>query len=247
MGTIFTRRTCLKVAAVTAAGTLVPAGVLDAPAEASETFLSSGPGIDYGSGHLGDWSQRSHSLTNNWGTADVAIVGDSITGLGWPTLQASLSQSGKTLAVDSWNGRPTAPAVDALLARPVLPKILVMATGTNDIFDPTAMGAQISRVVDNVQDLGVDHLFWVDVQACRTHVRGPMQIADQRNAGWVNNQIHSGVHANQVIPWQQWLISKPGRLATYLSDGIHPKPGKGTVFWSWVIMNNLSPLLGGSS
>lgn len=148
---------------------------------------------DCGSGSLGAWSGNARTLDTTWGTADVGIVGDSITVRGYPVLRSALAGHSLTLAVDAQGGRPTTPAVDALLARPQLPATLIMATGTNDIFDPTVMATQVARVVNGVAALGVEHLLWVDVQCCRTSKTAAVQLADQRNTGWVNDQIHAGV------------------------------------------------------
>lgn len=202
---------------------------------------------DYGSGALGAWAEKAHATSSNWATADVGIVGDSIVSLGYNELAAALStEFGATLAYDYHSGRPTTPAVDDLIARDEWPAVLVMATGTNDIFAPAVMAAQIARVIAAAPPPTM--LLWVDVQVVRG---GPaaQQLADQRNSMWVNNQIWgSGV---QVVPWSRWLSnsSMGGLLSWYLSDGVHPYDGpgtghgNGTAYWTEILMKSIRPLL----
>lgn len=203
---------------------------------------------DYGSGLLGDWTGYPHSASDNWDTATVGIVGDSITARGCNELDAALAtEYGAALAHDYWSSRPTTPAVDDLLARDLWPSVLVMATGSNDIYSPSVMAAQIARV--KAAAPATTHLLWVDVQVCRTSQLPAVQLADQRNSMWVNNQIWgSGV---QVVPWSYWLSSTSlgGRLTYYLQDGVHPYDavvtghGNGTAFWTEVLMKSIRPLL----
>ena len=203
---------------------------------------------DYGSGLLGDWTTYSHATSSNWDTATVGIVGDSITTRGCDELSTALTtEFGVALAYDYWSSRPTTPAVDALLARGLWPSVLAMAPGANDIYNPPVMAAQIARVKAACPP--TTHLLWVDVQVCRTSQTTAVQIADQRNTNWVNNQIWgSGV---KVVPWSYWLASSSmgGRLSYYLQDGVHPYDtpvagkGDGTAFWAEVLMQSIRPLL----
>jgi hypothetical protein len=217
--------------------------------------------IDYGSGLLGSWAGLNHAVTSNWATARVGLVGDSITSVGYDQLATALSaEYGATLAYDWWSGRPTAPAVDALLARDLWPEVLVMATGSNDIYSPfgTAsgpsptttlgiVGDQIRRVLDAAPT--TTQVVWVDVQVCRTSKTTTVQTADQRLSQAVNNQIHAT--APHVVPWSWWLAnsSMGGRLGSYLKDGVHPWDGPGaghgdgTAFWCEIVMKTLRPLL----
>ena len=242
--TQITRRDCLRLAALAAAGTALGTTTVAAAAEAQPRppTAKARTVTDYGSGVLGAWTGLGHTLTTNWATADVAVVGDSITNRGWAALNTALAKIGKTLAVDGWSGRPTAPAVDALLARPALPPILVMACGTNDIFSPPGMITQVQRVKAGAPAKGVEHILWVDVQCSRWSQTAAVQIADQRNSGWVNNQIHETI-PGQVVPWAWYFSSAPSRLTTYLEDGVHPKMGTGTEFWRSVLMASITPLL----
>lgn len=196
----------------------------------------------YGSGELGDWTTMSHGtigdVTTTDGTpvADVIVVGDSITARCWPYLRDLVEDNGHTLAVNYWSGRPTTPAVDWALSLSVKPGLLVMATGTNDIFNPPVMRAQALRTLAGVTE--DTQVMWVDVQAARPTTA----LADQRNTGWINAQIRdTGV---KVIPWSTWFASNPQRIKTYLTtDGVHPNPTTGCAFWAAVLWGQIGPML----
>ena len=195
--------------------------------------------VDFGSGSIGVWTGGAHATTGApLDTADVLIVGDSITTLGREELTSALAAEGKTLAVNYWSGRPTQQAVDYVLSATILPPILVMACGTNDVYTPTAMDAQIHRLTDVILP-GVEHLIWVDVQVSRPSYA----LADQRNGGFINAQIRNILDPANVVPWSEWFAKDPGRISYYLdSGGVHPKDGVGTLFWAEVIMKILRPL-----
>lgn len=206
---------------------------------------------DYGSGALGDWSGMSHAVSANWAHPRVAIVGDSITARGRTKLAALLlAEFGTDLAYDYWSSRPTAPAVDALLARGLWPEVLVMATGANDIFDPTVMPAQIQRVLAAAP--ATTTVVWVDVQVCRTSQTPTVQLADQRLSMAVNNHIY-GSGVPHVVNWSWWLAGNAlaWRTPYYLQDGVHPWPtainghGDGVAFWADILMRTIRPLLAG--
>lgn len=196
--------------------------------------------VDFGSGAIGAWSGNQHGYIGpTMDQADVLIVGDSITTLGKTALTTAVEAEGKTLAVNYWSGRPTTPAVDYVLSATVLPPILVMACGTNDIFTPSVMSAQIQRLLDDELP-GCQHLLWVDVQASRP----TYAVADQRNSGYINNQIRNKIlDVDHVVPWSEWFAQDPNRIATYIdSGGVHPKVGIGTDFWAEVVMKKLRPI-----
>jgi hypothetical protein len=200
-------------------------------------------GAGYGSGDLGTWQTLAHGTIGDPATADVLIVGDSITTRCWTDLRDSLAAKGKTLAVNYWSGRPTTPAVDWLTAQPAVPPIVVMATGSNDIFDPTVMAAQIQRTTAYLPD--PNSLLWVDIQAARTETA----TADQRNSGWINGQIRDQLAPSQVVPWSVWFASSPNRIPMYLQDGVHPwvtagtGHGDGCAFWAAVLMGPINQRL----
>jgi hypothetical protein len=209
-------------------------------------LVSPARAVDYGSGTLGP--AGTHARTGTMATADVALFGDSISRRGTADLIARVVAVARTLATDTQDGRTTAATVDAILAEPVLPPNVIMAAGSNDIFDPPAMAAQIARLRAELP-AGVK-LFWVDVQVARTSKTTVVQMADQRNSGWVNAQIHAGCSAPcVVVPWAASLASKPSRLTAYLQDGVHPYVGatgpggsNGTAYWAAVLMSKVGPL-----
>lgn len=219
----------------------------------------------FGSGVLGDWSGLSHGLycfqpgggvtsytrATKTGNAlssaamacpgeDIRIYGDSITFGGKSALGAELTGLGYTLYVDAWSGRPTTPAVDALLAETVLPNIVIMATGTNDIFNPTVMGAQIQRAENFIAAYNASHgtnvqLFWVNVQCTRWGQTEYTERNDQRNSMSVNMDIYQRIPNTHVIGWADRFMDNPGLLINYLADGVHPKPGTGYAYWAAII------------
>lgn len=203
--------------------------------------------LSYGSGELGTWQTLSNGIIGDPATADVLVIGDSITGRCWTDLRDSLAAKGKTLAVNYWSGRPTTPAVDWLTAQPTVSQLVVMATGTNDIFNPPVMTAQIQRVKAYLPD--PDRLLWVDVQVARTSQDAAVRLADQRNSGWVNNQLREQLDPSQIVPWSWWFASNPSRLALYLEDGVHPWAsagtghGDGAAFWAAVLMGPINTRL----
>lgn len=180
----------------------------------------------YGSGCLTWPNNLQHGIDGNPATADVLIAGDSIITGCRPYLRLRLADYGLSVVFDYWSGRPTAPTVDRMLSysriyQPEPFKVVVMATGTNDIQDPTVMAGQIARakVIDSP-------LMWGTVLAQRSG----SYSADLRNSGWVNSQIAaSGL---PLIDWAAFLSAYPGyRIPNYLRDGVHPTvktpPAKG--------------------
>lgn len=183
----------------------------------------------YGSGCLGDWAGYQHGVDGNTATANVLMVGDSITNRCRLYLRKRLAPHGVTIAFDYWSSRPTAdiPATSAApgavtrtlsysrIYQPDSFKLVVMATGTNDIFDPSTMTANLNRmkVIDSP-------VLWGNVYASRSG----SYSADLRNAGWVNNQIQAS--GFPTVDWFGFLASYPGfRIPNYLGDGIHPTYG----------------------
>jgi hypothetical protein len=194
---------------------------------------------NYGSGA---WAGPSTAITRSGdpATADVLIVGDSITNRCYPALRTALAP--RTLAVVAQSGQNTAGLATLLLALPKVPAHVVMAAGTNDVFNPPAVAAQVGRVSAWASDNAVD-LRWVD-----TYVGRPTYaVADARNSGWVNGQVYAS--AQRVIGWQPALGAAVGRgraLTYYLQDGVHPWAAAGTghgdgcAFWAAIVKGGLS-------
>jgi hypothetical protein len=130
-------------------------------AASSTSIISSGttatvPGR-YGSGTLGPWQNLLRRISPEDQIRDtltfngIFMFGDSIAVQDGTALEELLAdRTGDSIAVHNWSGQPTSAAVDALAdwSRTYgLPGRIVMAVGTNDIFDPPSFGAQVERAM----------------------------------------------------------------------------------------------------
>jgi hypothetical protein len=211
------------------AGTVAAASTVVATEAAAASL---GP---YGSGVLGNWKiltkaeSTEAAIRNVLAKDGVFMFGDSIAVQDGKSLAIRLA--GRTtdpLAVHNWSGRPTTDAVDALQKWAEtygLPRRILMATGTNDIFNPPVFAAQVDRTMSIA---GPDRLvIWVNVHIARTTSTGqpaPTQVADQRNSAWINLQLADAQkrHPNlRIVRWAEYLAAKPDRLVWYLSGGVH--------------------------
>jgi lysophospholipase L1-like esterase len=196
---------------------------------------------DYGSGCLDTlWPTRAHGQYGTLVNADVVIVGDSITTLCRSSLTSRLDAAGLTWGVSYWSSRPSTPAVSWALSLSAPPRILVMASGTNDIFNPSVMTEQINRLRSGPRLL-LTQVYWVDVQAARPATAE----ADQRNSMWVNRQIWSapqgidGLAGVATVNWASQFYVQPNRRAAYLdSGGVHPNAA-GCEFWGASLANQI--------
>ncbi len=226
----------------------------------------------YGSGVLGDWSGLSHGLycfqpdgtvtsytrasktTSAKSSAamacageDVRLYGDSITFGGKSAFAAEMSKLGLTTYVDAWSGRPTTPVADAILAETSFPPVVIVASGTNDIFNPSVMAAQILRIKNHIASVSPStKLFWVDVQATRWGQTDVIERNDQRNSMAVNLAIYQNMGADHVLQWTARFMANPALLTTYLVDGVHLKttPTNQYPYWAAILRGWLD-LLGG--
>ncbi|GAA1551459.1 hypothetical protein GCM10009789_01480 [Kribbella sancticallisti] len=212
------RRQLLLTGAVVATSTVA----------ATETAFAGG----YGSGDLAPWQGLTRAIATEATIRTVLqrnglfMFGDSIGLQDGKALATRLAaRTGDPIAVNNWSGRPTAPAVDALAEwaqRYGLPRRILMATGSNDIFTPPAVAAQVERVMDLVG--GQRTVFWVNTQVARTRYGTATQLADQRNSAWINLQLSDAQrqHPNlRIVRWAEYLAAKPNRLTMYLREGIH--------------------------
>lgn len=205
---------------------------LEAPtahAKAAAPVVSSGT---YGSGALGSWQANSRVISSSAevrhvvASDGVVLFGDSIAVQDGAALGRLLGQQlGTSFAQYSWAGQPTSAAVDAMAAwarEYGLPRRIVMAVGSNDIFDPPAFAAQVERAL---QLAGPERtVYWVDVQVSRTDEPPAVQVADQRNSEWINLQLGQAAlqHPNlRIVRWTEFLAARPERLHTDLRDGRH--------------------------
>lgn len=201
-----------------------------------------------GSGPLGDWTNLGRSISTPAQFANVAavngvlIVGDSITNANAYDLAVRVGTNhGLPLAVNAWNGRPTAPAVDWLEANVGTAGIpdrgLVMACGTNDIFRPLGYWQQVNRVLALADGRPV---YWVNVFAARTGVSSAMRLADMRNSAVINEQIARQQVSNPNLRIVEWFSSLAGghnesNIDAWLSDGVHTTPA-GRAAWCDLIL-----------
>ncbi|MEV0290572.1 MULTISPECIES: hypothetical protein [unclassified Kribbella] len=192
--------------------------------------VDSGP---YGSGVLGSWAGSTKAISTatqiqrTRETNGVYMFGDSISVQDGKSLAIRLlGRDGSQLAVHNWSSRPTSGAVDALqqwAATYGLPRRILMASGSNDIFDPPKFAAQVDRAMSIVGSTRT--LYWVNMQVVRKSVTATMQLADQRNSSWLNMQLYDAQEKYpnlHIIRWAEWLWVKPYRLLNYLRDGVHP-------------------------
>lgn len=190
----------------------------------------------YGSGDLGNWQALSHGTWGNLATADVVFVGDSITAGTYPQQSAWLDAHGISNAGGYWSGRPLHYAVDWALSLSVKPRILVMASGTNDIFEPTVVTGELARLLAGMPS--TTRVIVPDVQIARPATVDHTPLADQRNAMWVNAQIRTVIASANVCNWSTGFASSPGRITAYLKpDGVHPSDGAGDDYRAAVIGN----------
>lgn len=178
------------------------------------------------SGTLGDWTKNRRVLSEDSRflraqTGGIWLYGDSITAADARDLAVRLGAHGLVTAVDATPGIPTTPAVDRLaerVARQGSPDVLVLATGSNDIFAPTALGSQTGRVRSVVGP--ETEIVWVDVYVKRWSKTAAVQSADLANSQRVNGYIHTAP-ADVVVGWYGFLLAKSTRPAVYLRDGVH--------------------------
>ncbi|MET9313894.1 hypothetical protein ABZX12_18940 [Kribbella sp. NPDC003505] len=221
------RRQIFTVGAAAAAAATVAASTESASASTSS---DTGP---YGSGVLGSWAGATRAIStaaqfqHTRETNGVFMFGDSISVQDGKALAIRLQdRDGSPLAVNNWSSRPTSGAVDALqqcASAYGLPRRVLMASGSNDIFDPPKFAAQVARAVSIVGQNRI--LYWVNIQVVRKSVTSTMQLADQRNSSWLNMQLYDQQEKYpnlRIIRWAEWLWVKPYRLLNYLRDGVHP-------------------------
>lgn len=180
------------------------------------------------SGTKGDYTANipKESLDSTWITAKhngIWLFGDSITVADAYSLAVLLDERHQyTVAVFAQGGAPTRAIVDYAIERKaksdpaVPPELIVMATGSNDIFYPEIMPSQIKRMKETYPD---SKIIWVTTWVQRKTVSTAVQFADARNSGRVNGAILGG--NEYVVDWGRFLAEKSGRAEAYLSDGVH--------------------------
>lgn len=227
------------VSALLTTAVLVIAPVV-APAEAdtsTTTYTPVQPRVNYGSGFWGGLVGDVKTYGDPANT-DVLVVGDSITTRCYPALRTAFAAKGKTLAVIAQSGANTARLTQLLMNALALSPTVVMAAGTNDVFNPPVMARNVAKTANWTAET-TSKLYWVDTYVGRA---GTTLTHDIRNSGWVNGQIYAV--APNVISWNAALGSAVGRgraLSYYLQDGVHPWAaagighGNGCAYWAGVI------------
>jgi hypothetical protein len=189
------------------------------------------PGV-FGSGTLGPWQDLAKRISSDDDIRDtlmfngVFMFGDSIAVQDGAALEKLLrDRTGDSIAVHNWSGRPTSAAVDALEdweRRFGLPSRIVMAVGSNDIFDPPAFAAQVERAMHIAGPSRT--VYWVNVHVSRVQRPADVRAADLANSAWINQQLGQAAvrHPNlRIIDWAEYISTQPGGPAEYLRDGIH--------------------------
>ncbi|TDD20917.1 hypothetical protein E1218_21605 [Kribbella turkmenica] len=189
----------------------------------------------YGSGTLGSWQNLLRRISSEQEIQDalvfngIFLFGDSLAVQDGKALETLIrNRTGDSVAVHDWSGQPTSAAVDALAdweRRFGLPSRIVMAVGSNDIFDPPAFAAQVERAMHIAGPSRT--VLWVNVHVSRVRVPADIRAADESNSAWINLQLeHAAVrHPNlRIIRWAAYLASQPDGPAAHLRDGIHTSP-----------------------
>jgi hypothetical protein len=215
--------------------------ILLEPAQPSvSTPVSSGSGtgarsVDpgtFGSGTLGPWQDLVKHVSSDDEIRDtlmfngVFMFGDSIAVQDGADLEKLLKdRTGDSIAVHDWSGQPTSAAVDALAdweQRFGLPSRIVMAVGSNDIFDPPAFAAQVERAMHIAGPSRT--VYWVNVHVGRAKQSATVRAADLANSAWINQQLGQAAarHPNlRIVNWAEYVATQPGGPEKYLRDGIH--------------------------
>ena len=186
----------------------------------------------YGSGKLGSWQNLARRIASEDQIRDalmfngIFMFGDSISVQDGAALERMVTaKTGDPIASHDWSGEPASAAVDALAEwshHYGLPGRIVMAVGTNDIFDPPAFAAQVERTMEIVGP--VRTVYWVNVHAGRFKKSAAVRAADERNSAWINQQLDQAAarHPNlKIVRWAEYLATQPSGPATYLRDGVH--------------------------
>lgn len=154
----------------------------------------------------------------------VLVVGDSITVRTREILVRRLTADGWSVCLDARSMQPTSAALDGFTengAFPAYVDVLVMATGSNDIFDPAQLPAQVARARTYAAGRP---LLWVTAWVARTRVSPELAEHDRMNTQRVNAVIHRliGRHDRAaVIDWYADLAAGSARPGRFLVDGVH--------------------------
>lgn len=183
----------------------------------------------YGSGEWGGPVSAPRKTGAPVATAHVLIVGDSIVNGCSGQLVKAFGAKGLKLAVIAQSGQNTKGLAGLLEAEPVLPGRVIMAAGSNDIFNPPAVGPQIARVKAHTAAKG-SSLQWADTYVARTTVSLAMRAHDLKNSTTINQQIYKALPGMVISPKTALLraVERGRSTRYYLRDGLHYWTAAGT-------------------
>jgi hypothetical protein len=243
---LFAAGTAAAASAVTATAA---EAVTDSSAATTDAAALGGSLGVYGSGMLMNWESNARAISSEQQirrtreSDGLFMFGDSIGVQDGPPLAMQLSKLGIDIAMHNWAGRPVTPAVDALdtwAQQYGLPHRILMSVGSNDIFTPPAIAAQVDRTMKIVGEERT--VYWVNVQAARTAFGPEVKVADQRNSAWINLQLSEAQrrHDNlRIVHWAEFLASSPKRLVRLLRDGLHPSMPDGQIARNTLIIQSI--------
>ncbi len=185
--------------------------------------------------------QRTQSPPSVWTAATRSgawLYGDSITvGTGAQFARTVHARTGQQTAIDANSGIPTRPAVDRLAARVAqrgAPRVLIMATGANDVVD-TGRAAKMSGEAARVRNIVGPNtrIVWVTASVERPRTRDK-NGTDKTGTATVNTALRASGVVDSVADWHRFLSRRAGLRAYYLRDGVHPNT-RGQAAWVEVV------------
>ncbi len=201
-----------------------------------------------GSGLLSPYADHARYRTHDCETGRVGhrvlVIGDSVTVRARVALVTRLRVAGWSVCLDARSSQPTSAALDyyaAAAAFPATVDLIVMATGSNDIFAPSRMTSQVSRAKAYA---GSRPVVWVDVWVRRWSAAPSLAAYDLINSRLVNSAVarqRVDVDGDDSAPvaavsgWYAFLMSRPTRQAAYLLDGVHPNTA-GAEAWAALVV-----------
>jgi hypothetical protein len=198
---------------------------------------------NYGSGCWGG-PTSSYIQDPGWTnpSLDWGIVGDSMVYRCASQIRSAFAAEGiSSVAIRAWAGANTDNQLDWYQSITYKPNRTLFMLGTNDVFNPFVMPAQLTRA-KSLAAAGGSVVFWGD-----TYVGRPTTAThDLRNSGLVNNYIHSAIPDTHVVDWVANLTGAVGRgvsLNNYIDpDGVHTTPA-GCGYLAETIMVTVRPYL----
>jgi hypothetical protein len=190
------------------------------PAAPAPRSRPSGPA---GSGWATDWRVLTHVRTPSCATAGAArvtVMGDSITMQTLSRLSGQLSLAHATSCIDAWSGRPAMPSVAAASALPATTgsAVLVMATGSNDIFDP----ADVPDAIDAALRFAHGRpIVWLNVYVHRFGGSSVRRAFDLLNSRLINAALAAAAVRHHTLHVVDWYAVAAARESVLLRDGVH--------------------------